>query len=42
MQNLATLINNTQNTASIDDFLSTGQNYDSKDLAQKGKDFFNK
>ena len=40
MQNLATLINNTQNTASIDDFLSTGQNYDSKDLAQKGKDFF--
>ncbi len=40
MQNLATLIN-TQNTISTDDFLMSGQNYDSKNIAQKGKDFFN-
>ncbi len=44
MQNFATMLN-TQNTVSFDDFLNTNQNqiqnYDTKNIVEKGKEFFN-
>ena len=42
MQNFATMLN-TQNTVSFDDFLNTNQNqnYDAKNIVEKGKEFFN-
>lgn len=40
MQNFATMLN-TQNTVSMDDLIGTSQNYDTKNITEKGKDFFN-
>ncbi len=39
MQNFAAMLN-TQNTVSLDDYLSTNKNYDTSNIVEKGKDFF--
>lgn len=39
MQNFAAMLN-TQNTNSLDDYLSTNKNYDTSNIVEKGKDFF--